>query len=141
MPNGGSDHCGNCRHNRVNIGRASTREERLMAAWCTIREQAIRSSTSTYCANHYREACAPIGPLFGTVDEHQRVPYHGVCYPRPGGGAACQVCGKPSGPTEGVEVADERLGTLEFCSARHYVRWWKQAHPGEPLLWDADKDA
>lgn len=29
MPNGGSDHCGSCRHNRVNVGRQSKMEERL----------------------------------------------------------------------------------------------------------------
>lgn len=30
------------------------------------------------------------------------------------------------------------LGTLRFCGNRHYVRWWKQMHPGETLRWDRD---
>ena len=38
----------------------------------------------------------------------------------------------------GVEVVDENLGVLQFCGTKHYVRWWKQMHPGESLAWDVD---
>ena len=68
MPNGGSDHCGNCRHNRINIGRTPALEQRLGPSSCTV--------------------------------------------------TACVLCG-----------------------ARHYVRWWKQAHPGVALKWDYEKES
>lgn len=140
MPNGGSDHCGNCRHNVPKVVGAATREQRRDSAYCTVRNIAVRASTSTYCANHYTSGKLPIGPMFGAFHEHERIPYHGTCYPRACTTSACKVCSAPSGQGKGVAVTDEELGTLQFCGSRHYVRWWKQAHPGEPLKWDCDAD-
>ena len=136
MPNGGSDHCGYCRHNRVNIGRTPTRDERAGAAFCTVRNVTIRVSLWTYCANHYVDDRTPIGPMFTAYGDHERIPRHDGL--REIAVAACRVCGAPSHGNEGVEVTDGRLGVLQFCGGRHYVRWWKQAHPGVPLTWDLD---
>jgi FimV-like protein len=141
MPNGGSDHCGNCRHNRVNIGRTSTMEERLGPAFCMVRNFTVRSSWWTYCANHYVSDKTPIGPMFGDHNDGDRVPYHGEIYPRACTTVACSVCGAASKEKEGIEVSGEKLGVVQFCSSAHYVRWWKRMHPGETLKWDCDAQA
>jgi FimV-like protein len=134
--------CGYCRHNRINIGRTSTSEERHGPAFCTIRnvDVPIGASSFTYCANHYVEDKTPIGPMFRSYDDdtHERIPYHGASRPRLCATLACKLCGAPSKEGAGVEVTDEKLGALQFCGSRHYVRWWKQMHPGEALMWDSD---
>ena len=137
MPNGGSDHCGNCRHNRVNVGRESTPEERRGTAFCTIRNVEVRASYNTYCANHYESIREPVGPMYASLGDHERIPYHGASRPGQAEVARCLICGNPG--ERGVQVADAALGALEFCGAPHYARWWKQAHPGEALRWDCDK--
>ena len=147
MPNGGSDHCGNCRHNGVNVGRDSTLKERMeQPAFCTVRGVEIRQTTTTYCANHYKEFTTPIGPIYAETADEQRIPYHGDVRPRRAEVARCFVCGGasqplPGQPMSGVELAEPSQGTLHFCGAAHYARWWKQAHPGEALKWDADAPA
>ncbi len=138
MPNGGSDNCRNCRHNVPKVVGTATHEQKRESAFCTVRNMAVRDSLWTYCANHYVDEKTPIGPMFGAVDDYVRVPYHGASYPRRCVTSACKLCGAPSTEKEGVEVSDERSGTLQFCSSRHYVRWWKQVHPGEVLKWDVD---
>ena len=138
MPNGGSDHCGNCRHNVPKVDGAATREQRRDSAFCTVRNVAVRASTYTYCANHYVEDKTPIGPMFGSYNDHERIPYHGVSYPHMCTALACKLCGAPSKEGGGVKVTDEKLGVLQFCGSRHYVKWWKQMHPGEALKWDCD---
>lgn len=139
MPNGDSDHCGSCRHNRVNIGRSSTVEERLFQpSLCMVRNISISAITATFCANHYVGDKTPIGPLFSVDWNHERIPFHSTSRPLPCTTAKCRLCGAPSKEKEGVEVADEQLGTLQFCCSRHYVKWWKGVHPGELLRWDCD---
>ncbi len=140
MPNGDSDHCGNCWHNRVNVGRASTLEERRGPVFCTVRNVAVQSGWHTYCANHYVNDKTPIGPMFGCDGEGERIPYHGACYPGSCTVAACTVCGAASKERMGIKVTDEKPGVLQFCGSLHYVRWWKQMHPGEPLRWDCDAE-
>ena len=100
----------------------------------------MRAATWTYCANHYVGEKTPIGPMFGSFGDHERIPYHGTSYPRACTTSACKLCGAPSREGEGVAVTDERLGALQFCGSRHYARWWKQANPGEPLMWDCDAE-
>ena len=139
MPNGGSDHCGNCRHNRINIGRESTREERRGPAFCTIRQVEIRASGSTYCANHAKSLRTPLGPLYVSPHDAERIPYHGTMRPHAGAAARCAICGVAAPASEGVRVADPSAGELEFCGPRHYVQWWKRVHPGETLPWDCDR--
>ena len=138
MPNGGSDHCGNCRHNRVNIGRTPTMDERRGPAFCTVRGVEIRSSMSTYCANHYVPDRTPIGPIYAEHDEHDRIPYLGGKRPRSANVARCEVCGGASKDAWGVEVERAGGGMLGFCDSRHYRRWWKDQHPGESLKWDPE---
>lgn len=71
MPNGGSDCCGTCWHNRVNEGKAGY--DRPGAAkgvkdYCEIRSLPIEGPFYTYCANHPHhmpeDALIPIGPVF-----------------------------------------------------------------------------
>jgi hypothetical protein len=138
MPNGGSDHCANCRHNSPRVASPASREDRRDHAFCTVRNVAVRASTSTYCANHYVDDKQPIGPMFGALDDHERVPYLGSAYPYPHTATACLKCSAPSQAGQGVQVTDSNGRLLQFCGARHYVRWWKHAHPGESLKWDCD---
>jgi FimV-like protein len=141
MPNGGSDNCATCRHNRVNVGRQSTPEERRAPAFCTIRNVEVRASHHTYCANHFKSLRVPLGPMYTSHCDEERIPYHGSSPPREAETARCALCGGGSADRPGVHVQDAALGPLEFCGPRHYVRWWKQAHPGEALVWDCDAPA
>ena len=138
MPNGGSDNCGNCPHNVPKVAGTATHEQRRESAFCTVRNVAVHASLWTYCANHYVSEKTPIGPMFGSVVDHERIPYHGGDRPRSCVTSACKICGAPSKEKEGVQITDERAGVLQFCSGRHYVGWWKQEHPGELLKWDCD---
>ena len=144
MPNGGSDHCGNCRHNVPKVDGVATYAQRRDSAFCTVRNVSVRTvagSGTVYCANHYLDDKTSVGPMFQSWGDHERIPYHGYGVNNPHGctTSACALCGAPSKQEErGVEVVDEKLGVLQFCGTRHYVRWWKQVHPGVSLKWDVD---
>lgn len=70
MPNGGSDCCGTCWHNRANGGEAGFphREGPRGPSYCEIRHLHIPNPFYTYCANHPHHRPArdpiPIGPVF-----------------------------------------------------------------------------
>lgn len=115
-----------------------SREDRRDRAFCTVRSVAVRASTATYCANHYLDDTSPIGPMFGTFLDHERIPYLGSSYPHSCTATSCLLCGAASPAERGVQVKDADGGVREFCGPQHYVRWWKAAHPGERLKWDCD---
>jgi len=140
MPNGGSDHCGNCRHNRK-VQENASRDERFLKAFCTVRGVPVRHSSYTYCANHYVDEREPIGPMFGALLDHERVPYYGAAPARICTARACAVCGKAGGENAGAEVTHATLGIVRFCGAPHYAQWWKAQHPGVPLKWDCSVPA
>ena len=71
MPNGGSDCCGTCWHNRVNEGKSGYErpgEAKGVKDYCEIRGIAIESAFYTYCANHPHRMPDggefPIGPIY-----------------------------------------------------------------------------
>lgn len=71
MPNGGSDCCGACWHNRVNEGKAGYErpgEARGVKDYCEIRGLEIETAFYTYCANHPHHmpegGNVPVGPVF-----------------------------------------------------------------------------
>lgn len=71
MPNGGSDCCGTCWHNRVNEGKAGyerTGEAKGLKDFCEIRRLEIADPFYTYCANHPHHmpevGNVPVGPVF-----------------------------------------------------------------------------
>lgn len=71
MPNGGSDCCGTCWHNRVNEGKAGYErpgEAKGVKDYCEIRGLAIQSPFYTYCANHPHRMPdggeVPVGPVY-----------------------------------------------------------------------------
>ena len=140
MPNGGSDCCGPCRHNGPKVDGVATHEQRTHSAFCTVRHVAVRAALSTYCANHYVDDKSPIGPMYASGYDEERIPYHGAFRPDLCTASACKLCGAPSNEQQGVEVIDEKLGALQFCGSHHYVKWWKQMHPGEELRmgWETD---
>ncbi len=70
MPNGGSDCCGTCWHNRANGGEAGfpPSDRPRVPSFCEIRDLDIPDPFYTYCANHpYHRPVRdpiPIGPVF-----------------------------------------------------------------------------
>lgn len=69
MPNGGSDCCGTCWHNRSLGGkRGSSNFNRDIPSYCEIRELDIKNPFYTYCANHPyhrpQHDTIPIGPVY-----------------------------------------------------------------------------
>ena len=69
MPNGGSDCCGTCWHNRSLEGkRGGSNFNHDIASFCEIRELHIDDPFYTYCANHPAHRpnhdSIPIGPVY-----------------------------------------------------------------------------
>ncbi len=71
MPNGGSDCCGTCPFNGVNLGRVGYPETETENFNCEIRKFRISNAFYTYCDNHPRRNPlwdrTPRGPVWSAV--------------------------------------------------------------------------
>ena len=139
MPNGGSDNCGECRHNRANHERPDLREnhfaEFCMKSYCTLRDLDVSGNPFwTYCAN-FTHTSDPWGRardpqrIEGSVysqgcpgDGYARIPWHRNSAPRVPVSTKCCICGRNA--KEGIEIIHNGE-TLGFCTNQHYVQWWK----------------
>jgi hypothetical protein len=140
MPNGGSDCCGNCRHNDAvrQLGRPSPDDtERFFAlAFCNLRSVTVPNPFWTYCRNFRRwgvdegaiDADAATGAIYASglhERAHVRIPWHGSYALRIGVATACVVCARQV--EVGIEV-DHEGRSIGFCTNRHYVEWWSSLH-------------
>lgn len=134
MPNGGSDCCGNCLHNRaVQEGEHPNWAARENRAQCTLRHLDITNPFWTYCGNWddgHRSGTVPTEPA-GWVysrslyEGYQRIPWHGDIEPIVSVPCVCAACDRAT--DEGI-VIEHGGAVLGFCTNRHYVDWWKTQH-------------
>jgi tetratricopeptide (TPR) repeat protein len=137
MPNGGKDCCGTC------IFKEYLNKEKIFTKYneiyCKIRKQIITNPFYTYCANWHTHCQIPQGPIYtyGLYSEgDKRVPWHNNKVPTTGISGKCFGCGIKFDP--GYEIDDE-TDIKCFCSCSHYMKWWKDIHPNEKLLWDCSQ--
>lgn len=134
MPNGGSDCCANCSHNRALQEMAHPDSEN---SHCTLRDVKITDPFWTYCDNFDRypekRNVVPVGWIYasGLYDKgHVRIPWNDRNEPRLEVLVRCVICGQKT--NKGIEV-DHDGHSLGFCTNRHYVRWWKKLHQDDTL--------
>lgn len=145
MPNGGSDCCGNCIHNRAvqEIGRPKRDQFEKFAelSYCTLRDVNITHPFWTYCRNRRSGGRRrnpsvqeqPIGWIFASglyENSYVRIPWNGPNEPHANVATECCTCGRKT--DRGITVEHEGA-TLGFCTNRHYVEWWKTIHD-DPLI-------
>lgn len=134
MPNGGTDNCMNCRHNRANQQPVSVKgvERRTRLPYCTVHDIPIRDRAWTYCANinfDSPDRAIPITTvgLFSS-EGYGRIPWYGRIAPsRTGRAGSCLICGKDGAGEELLRLTSEPLGfDYLFCGNPHYRGWIKE---------------
>lgn len=150
MPNGGSDCCGTCAFNGVNLGKVQYPPEGSSSFFCEIRKFLIEDPFWTFCNNHPRRnplwSRIPIGPIWAAVyvsyntkpmskdikippelippvgdGSYSRIPYYQFKRPVQEGRGICQVCAEQC--TYSISLSMDE-GRILFCSAAHYFEWW-----------------
>lgn len=131
MPNGGTDNCMNCSHNRANQQpvNVKTAPSQTRLGFCTVHQIPIWDHAWTYCANINEsdpDVTVPINSVGLYSDGYTRIPWLGRTAPfRQGQIAICVVCLKSA--TQGLIIESEALGlNVAFCSDDHYTEWHLQ---------------
>ena len=135
MPNGGTDNCMNCSHNRANSSlqdiKAGDRHSRI--PFCMLRTVPVYDRAWTYCRNftHKRpEAAEPIGPIFANGQwgpGYVRIPWYDFSEPSLREVTSCAVCSEPNEKGISIVLSDGRL--IEFCTNEHYMDWVEKNPP------------
>ena len=131
MPNGGTDNCMNCAHNRANQQSTNVKSapSQTRLAFCGVHQIPVWDRAWTYCSN-IRASEPDVTVLINTIGLHSegyaRIPWFGRTPPvRTGQIERCEVCG--SGAEEGLVINSEALGIdVSFCSNAHYVEWYER---------------
>ena len=128
MPNGGTDNCMNCSHNRANqqLINVKTAPSQTRLAFCTVHQIPVLDHAWTYCANINESdpnVTVPINSVGLYSDGYTRIPWLGRTPPvRQGQIASCAVC--LTSVTKGLIIESEALGlNVAFCSNDHYTEW------------------
>jgi hypothetical protein len=127
MPNGGTDCCMNCSHNRTNsspqdykVGDSSSR-----ISFCMLRLVAVYNRAWTYCGNFTHRApedVVPIGSIYSQgLRGYDRIPWYGPSEPELRTIRSCTICNQENG--RGIRITLSRSRQLEFCSNEHYEEW------------------
>lgn len=131
MPNGGTDNCMNCPHNRANQTPANIktalRDTRI--AFCMVHKIPIESRAWTYCGNILRET-PDINLAINTIglaDEgYDRIPWFGLSPVMTDWVIErCEICGKST--DKGISVNRPSLHVqASFCCNEHYRTWYER---------------
>ena len=131
MPNGGTDNCMNCSHNRANqqLVNVKTAPSQTRLAFCTVHQIPVWDYAWTYCANINEsspDVTVPINSVGLYSDGYTRIPWLGRTAPvRQGQIASCAVC--LTSATQGLIIESVALGlNVAFCSNDHYTEWHLQ---------------
>ncbi len=139
MPNGGTDCCGNCVHNRAvqEMGHLPLKQGDKFRelSYCELHNARIPNPFWTYCENFLHRKPDPVthketlptGWIWacGLYEGYVRIPWHGHNEPHVYLPTNCVVCGRQT--KEGIEIQDGEQA-VGFCTNRHYVQWWKSKH-------------
>jgi len=128
MPNGGTDNCMNCAHNRANQPSANVKTalRDTREPFCSVHQIPIWNRAWTYCSNIGNpepDVTLPIQSIGLSAEGYARIPWFGRTQPTESkDDFKCAVCGS-SGP-ECLVVDYSDLGLhAEFCSNEHYQSW------------------
>lgn len=129
MPNGGTDNCMNCSHNKANssLHDIKTGDRFTRTPFCTLRNVPVYDRAWTYCKNftHRKtESIEASGPIFSTGQwgpGYVRIPWYGLIETRLRAIASCVVCGEASEKGISLVLNDGKL--IEFCTNDHYTEW------------------
>lgn len=128
MPNGGTDCCMNCSHNRANQQshdiKSVVRDTRI--TYCTVHNVPIRSRAWTYCRNMLNETPDPTIPIAASgrfEGWYTRIPWFGLVAPMVDVPVeSCAVCGMPQ--EKGISLSPEpEKRPYQFCCNDHYKQW------------------
>jgi hypothetical protein len=147
MPNGGTDNCMNCHHNRANQPSENTKAARrdTRISFCNLHQIPIRNRAWTYCTNIGKRNADPRLPVFSvgiSKEGYDRIPWFGRTKPATERRVrSCTVCGQPS--SNGIEISDRPLGSrVRFCSNEHYRRWHEEQRTllGHEAMYDIGRN-
>ena len=131
MPNGGTDNCMNCPHNRANQTTANvkTAPRYTRLPFCAVHHIPIWDHAWTYCKNIGSidpDITVPINTVGLHAEGYSRVPWLGRTAPaRHEGVASCAVCGDSG--DEYLQINSVPLNlNVAFCSNEHYRQWHKE---------------
>ena len=131
MPNGGTDNCMNCPHNRANQPTANvkTAPRYTRLPFCAVHHIPIWDHAWTYCKNIGSidpAITVPINTVGLHAEGYSRVPWLGRTAPvRKEGVANCAVCGASGDEYLKIESTPLKLN-VAFCSNEHYRDWHKE---------------
>ncbi len=130
MPNGGTDNCMNCQHNRANHAsvnvKTAPRSTRL--SFCSIHNIPVHDRAWTYCRNIYsanQDKWLPINTIGLHSEGYARIPWLGRTAPhRVANIKSCAICGDMEVGLEGLGLRSHSLVIdVTFCSNDHYRQW------------------
>jgi len=131
MPNGGTDNCMNCPHNRANqlTANVKTAPRYTRLPFCAVHHIPIWDHAWTYCKNIGKidpDITVPINTVGLHAEGYSRVPWLGRTPPvRKEGVANCAVCGSSGVEYLIIESTPLNLN-VAFCSNEHYKDWQKE---------------
>jgi len=130
MPNGGTDCCMNCRHNKANQQthdvKSVLRDTRL--TYCTVHNVPISNRAWTYCRNISNDTPDPLIPIAASgrfEGWYTRIPWYGLVAPQVDVPIDdCDICGESQ--EKGITLEFKKLQrSLNFCCNDHYKEWFK----------------
>lgn len=128
MPNGGTDNCMNCAHNRANQQSTNVKSapSQTRLAFCGVHQIPIWDRAWTYCSNiraSEPNVTVPINTVGLHSEGYARIPWFGRTPPvRTGQIERCEICG--SAAEEGLLIDSDALGIkVSLCSNAHYLEW------------------
>ena len=130
MPNGGTDNCMNCQHNRANQAAANikTAQKYTRIPFCTVHHIPVWNHAWTYCTNigsDHPEINIPINTVGLSSEGYSRIPWLGRTAPFCSEQVSnCQICGVSG--NEGIRLKSDVMGIdASFCSNDHYRQWYQ----------------
>ena len=140
MPNGGTDNCMNCRHNRANQPSANikTALRASRVPFCAVHGVPVWDHAWTYCPNYSLDEPNPRLPIYanGLFEEgYERIAWLGLAEPiQKVSVKQCEVCGCSAERGLLLSVAKRNV-RVEFCCNDHYQQWQSEQSAGD-LGWD-----
>ncbi len=130
MPNGGTDNCGNCRHNRKNqvSANAKTAHQATRSHFCSVHRIPLAKAYWTYCENIYlskTDVELTINAVGLSSSGYSRIPWLGRTAPSITNSIhSCDICGQVEGGPDGLRQIIPSLSIDNvFCSNEHYIEW------------------
>lgn len=136
MPNGGTDNCMNCPHNRANHTpiNIKTALRRTRVPFCTVHQIPVWDHAWTYCSNYAKEEPNIYSPIYASglyESGYARIPWLGFAEPvRNFAVTKCETCGNSTESGLLMEVPELEV-RAEFCCNDHYHHWWQEQYNNE----------